>query len=275
MFETIVAIVTPFTHDNLIDFEALIRIIDNLIENGVDGIVVLGSTGECSSISDDERNLIYQFVTKYVNCRIKVILGVGSNSYEKTIKYIKMAENTNCDSLLIVTPYYVCPNQAGLIAYFNKILSNTGKDCILYNVKKRCGCELEPETVESLIVNHDNVIGLKQACGRYNDYINICNKFTNFKLYSGDDNLLLEAMNLNMHGIISVIGNAYPGELVELQYNGDKEWLDKICKAIYKYPSPTGIKGAMEVKELCSRNVRLPLVSLNDNEISEIQSICH
>lgn len=271
MFETIVALVTPFTENNLIDFEGLIACIDHQIDNGVDGIVVLGSTGECSAISDDERALIYHFVTKYVNKKVKVILGVGSNSYEKTLKNIKMAESTDCDALLIVAPYYVCPNQKGLEAYFDRVISSTSKNCILYNVKKRCGVELEPETVHHLLSKHDTIVALKQAGGNYEEYLYLRNIFTGFKLYSGDDQLLIKAIDLGLDGIISVIGNAYPAELVDIKYSRDEKWLKKICDCIYRYPSPTGIKAVMEMMKLCERNVRLPLVEIDENEFNEIQ----
>lgn len=270
MFENIVALITPFTEHNLIDFDAMINMIDNLIESGIDGVVVLGSTGECSSISDDERNLIYQFTTKYINGRLKVYLGVGSNSYEKTLKYLKMAENTKCDGVLIVTPYYVCPNQKGLIKYFESILENTKLNVLLYNVKRRCGVELEPKSVEKLMLKYSNIIGLKQAGGRYKDYLYLKEIQSNFKLYSGDDELLEEAYELNLDGIISVIGNGFPCELVDYYETRNEEWVDEICSLIYRYPSPCGIKALLELKGVCLRNVRLPLVPLNDEEMHEI-----
>lgn len=268
MFESMCALITPFNDDMQIDFKALSEIVERLINEQVDALVILGTTAETPTLNNEERWMLYNYITRYVNKRVKVYAGIGTNDTITSLRYLKMAMQANVDGLLIVTPYYNCPSQQGLYEHISTLAQNTNLPIILYNVKKRCGTELDVDTIIALVKKHKNIVGLKQAGGSYADYLKIKDVFKDFKLYSGDDNRLLEAMKINYDGIVSVAGNLYLPLIKRIVSNKDFQDEDDLKRFkdityyMYLETSPVPIKYAMSKFGYCTSTVRLPLTNL-------------
>lgn len=272
-FELIPALITPFTENNLIDFEALKQLALRLIEEGADGFVVLGTTGEAASLTLDERMMIIRFLRDLIPQTKSMIVGVGTNNLEETIRNIQMAKELGADAVLVVTPYYVCPNQEGLRAYFDAICKVCPLPIYLYNVKRRCGVELSPDSVEYLRKKHgDKIVGLKQACGNYLEYLYLKLLFPYFRLFSGDDNLMIEAKDLGLNGIITVVGNVKLTMMkAVLEEKKTKQEWEKLCEYLYKEPTPAPTKYIASKQGIGTERVRLPLVSISDNLRKELE----
>lgn len=205
-----VALVTPFDKNGKVNFFVLKHLIDYQIANGTKALVVLGTTGEASTISKSEREKIIKFSVCQAGGQIPVIVGTGSNSTEKAIEQTKQAETLGADGVLVVTPYYNKCNQEGLFLHFKQIAKATKLPIILYNVPSRTGVNILPSTLLNL-AKIKNIVGIKEASGNMSQIAEICHKKPpNFAVYSGDDLLTVPIMSLGSDGVISVTANAEP-----------------------------------------------------------------
>ena len=209
------AIITPLT-ENGIDFENFGRLIDWQIENGIDAVVVAGTTGEGSTLTDEEHRAAIKFAVERINGRVPVIAGTGSNDTAYAIELSRYAEESGANALLLVTPYYNKATQNGLIASFTAIADAVSIPCILYNVPIRTGCNLAPETIAKL-AEHENIVGIKEASGNLSQVAQIaalCGD--NLDIYSGNDDQNVPIMSLGGKGCISVLANIMPKETHEM-----------------------------------------------------------
>lgn len=271
-----VALITPFT-DGGLDIEALNNLIDFHLENSTQALVILGTTGEAATISFEEREEIIKNTVKRVDSRIPVIVGVGLNSTEASIKNTSQAEALGADGLLVVTPYYNKATQNGLIAHFEKIASSTSLPLILYNVPGRTGVNIAPSTV-AILSQVENIIGIKEASGDISQILEIKRLVPDdFKIYSGNDDQIVPIYSCGGHGVISVLANIIPREtqlMCKAFEVGDlKNSLNlqlsykKLIDLIFCEVNPIPVKAALAQMNMCNNLLRLPLTSMEvDNE---------
>ena len=269
-----VAIVTPFTDDNKVNFEELGRIIDDQIENGTDAIVICGTTGEGSTLTHEEHAETIDFAVKYTAKRIPVIAGTGSNDTDYAVKLSNEAEKSGVDGLLMVTPYYNKTSQAGLIKQYEYINDRVSTPIVLYNVPSRTGMTIKPETYLELS-KFKNIVATKEASGDISAVAQIaalCGD--NLDIYSGNDDQVTAIMSLGGKGVISVLSNVAPKiahDIPTLYLNGDYEgsrklqleWLD-LCNDLFVDVNPIPVKEAMNMIGWNVGNVRMPLVPMNE-----------
>lgn len=272
-----VALITPFTEKGAIDFAAVARIVDNLIDGGVDYILVLGTTGETPTLSTDERKALIRFVRDRVAGRVELMVGIGGNCTHDVVRTLREWDLEGYQAILSVNPYYNKPNQEGLYRHFKAISEASPLPVVLYNIPGRTGVNMTPETVARLANDCDNIIGIKEASGNREQMQRIkellSGKF-GFMLISGDDGLTVEAIKRGGVGVISVLGNAYPAEckeIVSLAQFGNIEEAEQKLKALeqmitllFEEGNPVGIKCALSIKNLCGDTVRLPLAEASD-----------
>ena len=224
IFGTGVALITPFNEDKTIDYTSLEKLINKVTEGGIDFLVVLGTTGEATSINESEKNELINFIVKLNNKRLPLVLGLGGNNTNKLINEINNTDLSNFDAILSVTPYYNKPSQKGLYHHYAEISKSSTIPIILYNVPSRTGVNMSPEITIQLANDFKNIISIKEASGDINQikYI-LKNKPKNFDVLSGDDGLTFEIIQNGGAGVISVIGQSNPVEfssLVKFTLNG-------------------------------------------------------
>lgn len=280
----ITAMITPFKEDLSIDFASCEKLVNHLVSNGSDSIVVAGTTGESPTLTHDEERELCKFVQKTANKKVKIILGAGSNCTKTAVEATKEAEKLGVDGVLSVVPYYNKPSQAGLIEHFSQIAKSTSLPIVLYNIPGRTGINMCPETIAKLAVKHKNIIGNKDASGDLettSKTIQLCPK--DFIVYSGDDSLTLPMLSVGALGVISVASHIVGNEIKDMinsflsgKVNDAKNIHHKLYplfKGLFMAPNPTCIKAALEVKGLCNSSLRLPLVKLNQAQLSELTAI--
>lgn len=266
-----IAIVTPFKTDKSIDFDALKNIVDFNIENGVNYIVISGTTGESTTVSADEKKQITKFIIKVVNNRVPLVLGIGGNDTLKLINEIKATDFTGLSGILSVAPYYSKPTQEGFYQHFKAISKICPVDIILYNVPGRTAKNMDAYTTLRLAKEFKNIVAVKEAANNMAQYYELLkNKPADFAVISGDDDLALGVTLAGGAGVISVIGQAMTkdfcamiqfgleGKVTEaykLHYK-----LMEIINLIFQENNPSGIKAVLEILNLCKAEVRLPLV---------------
>ena len=266
-----VALITPFTANEAVDFAAVAKIVDNLIAGGVDYILVLGTTGETPTLTTDERKALIRFVRDRVAGRVKLMVGVGGNCTRDVVTTLKKWDLSGYDAILSVNPYYNKPNQEGLYQHFKAIAEASPLPIMLYNIPGRTGVNMTPETIARLAKDFDNIIGVKEASGNLEQMEQVkALAPSNFLLVSGDDGLTVDVIKRGGVGVISVLANAYPAEtkeVVELALAGNIDEadeklkaLDGIIAALFEEGNPVGVKTTMGLKGVCSNTVRLPLV---------------
>ncbi len=276
-----VALVTPFDKNYQVDYYALEKVTDYVINKGVDYLVVQGTTGESVTVQENEKKKILTLV--YENRKDKpVVLGIGGNDTQKVILQFDLYDQDQYDAVLSVCPYYNKPTQQGMINHFSRIADRSPKPVILYNVPGRTGINLAASaTIE--LSKHPNIIGIKEASGDFAQCISIIkNTDPDFLLISGDDLLALPLIAVGAKGVISVIANALPKEMssivkngLEGQYEPAMQYLHKIseiCGLMFKEGNPAGVKGLMEIIGLCARQVRPPLMDASKNLMIELRS---
>lgn len=267
-----VALVTPFMENEAIDFAAVAKIVDNLIEGGVDYILVLGTTGETPTLSTDERKALIRFVRDRVAGRVKLMVGVGGNCTRDVVATLRSWDLRGYDAVLSVNPYYNKPTQEGLYQHFKAISEASPLPIMLYNIPGRTGVNMTPETIARLATDCDNIIGVKEASGNLEQMERVrALTPSDFLLISGDDGLNVEVIKRGGVGAISVLANAYPAETAEvihLALNGNTEEATKklellsgIISALFEEGNPVGVKTVLHLKGVCSDTMRLPLVS--------------
>ena len=282
IFGTGVALITPFNEDKTIDYSSLEKLINKVIKGGIDFLVVLGTTGEATSINKSEKNELINFIVKLNNKRLPLVLGLGGNNTNKLIKEINNTDLSNFDAILSVTPYYNKPSQKGLYHHYAEISKSSPIPIILYNVPSRTGVNLSPEITIQLANDFKNIISIKEASGDINQikYI-LKNKPKNFDVLSGDDGLTLEIIQNGGAGVISVIGQSNPEEfssLVKFALNGklsDAKLLHDKLYGLYHYlyseGNPSGVKAFLSLQGICKNYLRLPLAPISSKLFNDFK----
>ena len=265
------ALITPFK-DGKVDYAAFEAILEQQINAGIDALVVTGTTGESSTLTDREKRELYTTAVRAVRASgkaIPVIAGAGSNNTSRAMELSRMAEGVGCDGLLLVTPYYNKASQEGLVAHFIAIAEAVSLPIILYHVPARTGCSLTVDTCKKLS-DHPRIVGLKDATGQIGYTARVVAACGDaLPLYSGNDDTVIPILALGGHGVISVVSNLYPEVMVKLcraWREGDiltaasiQRRILPLCDALFCEVNPIPVKCAMALKGLCRDEVRLPL----------------
>lgn len=267
------AIITPFTAEGAVDYPALDRLLDFQIDNGTDAIIICGTTGESSTLSEAEHSDVIAHTVKYVNHRVPVIAGTGSNDTQTAIMLSKQAEDDGADAVLVVTPYYNKATQNGLKKHFKLIAEAIHVPVILYNVPSRTSCNIQPETAVWLARNVENIVAIKEASGNISQIghlFAIANG--DIDIYSGNDDQIVPLLSLGGKGVISVLSNIAPRqthEIVQKYHDGDVAGSAKmqleamnLINALFCEVNPIPVKKASELMNLCDGGVRLPLTEI-------------
>ncbi|AMA61753.1 MAG: 4-hydroxy-tetrahydrodipicolinate synthase [Kurthia gibsonii] len=271
------AMVTPFTKDGgMVDYKHLAGMIEHLIKTGTDTIVVLGTTGEVPTLSTEEKLDVLKYTVDQVNGRVPVIAGVGDNETYYSKIMAQKAEVAGVDGVMLVAPYYNKPNQRGIYAHFADIAQSVSVPVMLYNIPGRTGINIEPDTVAKLS-KIPNIQIIKEASGDLDQMTEILSLTDDdFTVYSGDDGITLPLLAAGGHGVISVAAHVV-GEDMQRMISLFKEGrhaeaakihqaLLPLIRALFAQPSPAPVKYALSKLGLCNENVRLPIVSLTDEE---------
>ncbi|HLO91776.1 MAG TPA: 4-hydroxy-tetrahydrodipicolinate synthase [Lentimicrobium sp.] len=269
-----VALVTPFHKQGTIDFGSFEKLIEYTISNGVDYLVVMGTTGESATLSKDEKKALIEFSKEVVNKRVPIVLGVGGNNTQEVVDHLKQIDEDGIDAILSVTPYYNKPTQRGLYLHFRQIACATPLPIILYNVPGRTSVNMKPETTIQLAAEFDNIIGIKEASGNFSQIMEIIRlRRPGFLVISGDDALTMPLIAAGANGVISVVANAYPASFSKMVKAGLKGKLDEareihykllpFIEALFADGSPGGIKAALEQMKIAANCLRLPIVKVN------------
>ncbi|MGN8816820.1 4-hydroxy-tetrahydrodipicolinate synthase [Oribacterium sp. HCP28S3_H8] len=271
-----VALITPFKADGSVDYDVLTQLIEEQIAGGTDAIIACGTTGEASTMSEEEHMDVVRFIINKVNHRIPVIAGTGSNSTETAVKLSKEAEEYGADGVLLVTPYYNKATQGGLIQHYTTIAKAISIPCILYNVPSRTGVTIQPETMAYLYNNVDNIAGMKDATGNISMTTKLMTMVDrDFMLYSGDDDEIVPILAVGGSGVISVLSNVAPRETHEIcqkWFDGDIEGSLQaqlkaypLIKALFNEVNPIPVKAAMNLQGKKVGGLRLPLTEAEDS----------
>ncbi|WP_341636319.1 4-hydroxy-tetrahydrodipicolinate synthase [Staphylococcus casei] len=276
-----VALTTPFTH-NEVDYDALRRHLKYLVENNAKSIVVNGTTAENPTLTEDEKEHILEVVVNYIDGRIPVIAGTGTNNTQKSIQASVRARELGADAIMLITPYYNKTNQRGLIEHFTTIANAVKLPVVLYNVPSRTNMTIEAETVETLSHN-EYIIAIKDATNDF-DYLKELKQrldLDNFALYSGNDDNVIDYFDNGGHGVISVVANVMPkafqalydnkqsGKDVESQFKSIQTVLDALSIDV----NPIPIKALTAIEGFGGYEVRLPLVPLEDDDRKVLESV--
>lgn len=278
-----VAIVTPFKDDKTIDFEKFENLLNFQIENGTDAIIVCGTTGEPSTMTEQEKLDLIKFCVEKVNKRVPVVCGAGTNNTAQSIDFCKKCEALGVDGLLIVTPYYNKTTQKGLIHHYKTIASNTTLPIILYNVPSRTGLNMMPKTVLELS-KIKNIVGIKEASGNISQVVEIaslCND--DFYIYSGNDNQILPILSIGGKGVVSVMANIIPKDthnIIKHFFDNNIEESKKLqlktvelSNTLFCEVSPIPVKTALELMGYGKANFRLPLVDMEEENIQILKKV--
>jgi len=270
-----VALITPFKTDLSVDFEALTRLVEHNISNGVEYLVISGTTGESVTITSEEKQAITQHIISVNNARVPLVLGIGGNNTQAVIDEIKTTDLSAIDAILSVSPYYSKPTQDGLYQHFKAVAESTSKPIILYNVPGRTSKNMLPETTLRLARDFNNIIAVKEAGNNVAQYLQLLkDKPSDFHIISGDDDLALGVTLAGGSGVISVIGQAFPkqfSEMIRLGIAGNAKDAYKIhydlmdvTGLIFSENNPAGIKAVLKALGISESFVRLPLVEASD-----------
>ncbi|MEM0142608.1 MAG: 4-hydroxy-tetrahydrodipicolinate synthase [Candidatus Parvarchaeum sp.] len=277
----ITALITPFDNKLEVDYEGFKKNIKFQIENGVTGIVPLGTTGESPTITENEFKDIVSTSVEVVQNKVPVIVGTGSNSTEKTVLTTKKAEELGADAALIITPYYNKPTQEGIYRHFEKISNNTELPIIIYNIASRTGVNIETKTMIRLS-NLRNVVGVKEASGNINQIADVIKQLPNdFIVISGDDSMTLPLISLGGHGVISVASNILPrmtSDMVKLALEGEiskarklNAYMIPIFRDLFIETNPIPVKTAMRMLGMPSGGFRLPLCDMTPQNMEKLR----
>ena len=276
------AIATPFTEDG-INFEEFKKLIEYQIEQGIDSIIVCGTTGESATMTNEERKSVIKFVVDTVNKRIPVIAGTGANNTKAAIELSKYAENIGADGLLIVTPYYNKTTQDGLVTHYSAIANQVSIPIILYNVPSRTGININPETCYELS-KIDNIVAIKEASGNISQIAKIASLCKDeLYIYSGNDDQVIPILSLGGIGVISVLSNIEPKFMHDMVINFLNNNFDQALKKqlkslplidmLFCEVNPIPIKEALNIVGYNYGITRLPLVKLTENNKEKLKKI--
>jgi 4-hydroxy-tetrahydrodipicolinate synthase len=284
MFEgTGVALVTPFTKENAVDFEALGKIIDTVIEGGADYLVSLGTTGETPTLTKEEKLQILDFTIVHNQNRVPVVVGIGDYNTQGLLDALAVYPMAHLSGILSVVPYYNKPSQEGIYQHFKTLAQATDKPIILYNVPGRTVTNILPETVIRLANDFKNIIAIKEASGNIAQCMElVAGVPAGFTVLSGDDNLILAQAAIGMKGVISVAANAYSKEFCAIVKHALHNEMDEARKLhygllnrinlLFAEGNPAGVKYALHLQGLCENTLRLPLVPASEGLQQKIKS---
>lgn len=278
------AIITPFTPQGDIDYTALGSLVEYWITNGVDFLVVLGTTGESVTLDKQEKKEVFEFVAQKTNGRVPVVLGIGGNNTKEVIDSLHHFDLSKAQGILSVSPYYNKPTQQGIYAHYAAFAAECPLPIILYNVPGRTGSNVLPSTTLKLAHEVENIVAVKEASGNMEQIMQIiADKPEGFNVLSGDDAITLPLLAAGADGVISVVANSHPKEfsdMVRLGLAGDFAKardlhypLLKIIEHLFVEGNPAGIKAVMKLKGLCGDSVRLPLVNISEGLYEKFERI--
>lgn len=281
--QVLTAMVTPFDQHGEVDFNAARTLVNYLIENGTDGLVVAGTTGESPTLTTEEKIALFKFVVEVSAGRVPVIAGTGSNNTRASISLTKLAEEAGVDGIMLVTPYYNKPSQEGLFQHFKAIAETTSLPVMLYNIPGRSVVNMSVETVVRLS-EISNIVAIKEASGNLDAMAEMISRTSDdFTLYSGDDGLTIPVLSIGGAGVVSVASHIIGNEMQEMinQFKNGRvqeaaishQRLLPIMKALFAAPNPTPVKAALNMQGVQVGGVRLPMVPLNDEEKSVLQKV--
>ncbi len=266
-----VALVTPFNSDSSIDFNSLEKVVNHVIEGGVNFLVALGSTGETPTLSREEQQQVLSFVVEKCNGRVPVVCGIAGNNTAEVVNNVKTYDLTGVSGILSASPHYNKPSQEGIYQHFKAIATATKLPIILYNVPGRTSSNMAPATVLRLANDFKNIIAIKEASGNLSQCMELVQgKPAHFAILSGDDDLFICQAAIGMEGVISVAANSYPKKfttMVNHLLSGDYaqgrelhyQLIDGI-RLLFAEGNPTGVKCTLDELGVCPAHVRLPLV---------------
>ncbi len=278
-----IALVTPFKNDLSVDTEALKRIVRYVIDGGVEYLVVLGTTAETATLSEDEKELVIQTIIQENKGQLPLVLGVGGNNTQEIVRQLKTLDLSAFSAILSVSPYYNKPTQEGIYQHFKAVAENSPIPIILYNVPGRTASNMLPSTVIRLANDFKNIIGIKEAAGDIVQAMKLIqNKPKDFLVISGDDMITLPMVLAGGSGVISVIGEGFPKEFSEMvrlglqarvqeAYALHYQLADSI-DMIFEQGNPAGIKEVFKHLKLSENTVRLPLVCVNQDLSERLKS---
>lgn len=276
------ALITPLT-ENGIDYELFGKLIDWQIDKGIDALVVCGTTGEASTLSDDEHRDAIAFASKRAAGRVPIIAGTGSNDTAYALDLTRCACEAGADAMLVVTPYYNKATQTGLIKMFTQIADFSSKPVILYNVPSRTGVNIEPTTYE-VLADHPNIVGIKEANGNLSKIVETMARVGDrLDLYSGNDDQIVPLLSLGGKGVISVLSNLLPYETSQMCkkfFTGDIKGAaamqmkyHTLIDALFCEVNPIPVKAAMAKMGWCENYLRLPLTPMEETKAQKMFAI--
>lgn len=277
-----VALVTPFKEDGAVNYEELKALVEYHIANKTDAIVICGTTGEASTMTEEEHMDVIAKCVEYVNKRIPVIAGTGSNCTATAIKLSKEAQSVGADALLVVTPYYNKATQKGLIQHYTSIANSVDLPIIMYNVPSRTGCNIQPATAVTLAKTCKNIVAIKEASGNIAQVVKLAQLAEGcIDIYSGNDDQVVPLLSLGGKGVISVTANIIPEDthdMVQKYLDGDVagslalqlKAID-LCDAMFCEVNPIPVKKAVELAGLCGGNVRMPMTEAEPASVEKIK----
>ncbi len=278
--QVLTAMVTPFDGNGEIDFPATKNLINYLIANGTEGLVISGTTGESPTLTEEEKVNLFKFTVDVVNGRVPVIAGTGSNNTKGSIELTILAEDVGVDGIMLVAPYYNNPSQEGLFQHFKTIAEVTSLPIMLYNVPGRSVVNISAETVIRLS-KIPNIVSIKEASGNLDAMVEIITHTPeDFSLYSGDDGLTIPVLSIGGVGVISVASHVIGNEMQTMighfksgniqEAARDHRRLLPMMKALFAAPNPSPVKAALNLKGISVGGVRLPMIPLNDEQLSSL-----
>ena len=274
------ALITPFKADKSVDYDALARLLDTQLTGFVDYIVVLGTTGEAVTMTEEEKKEVRQFIKEYVHGRLPLVLGVGGNNTAAVCESLRTMDLSGFSAILSVCPYYNKPNQEGLFRHFCAVAEASPIPVILYNVPGRTGVNLLPETVMRIYNAHpDKICGIKEASGNVEQIkhlIAISRQHAAFSVISGDDGIACELMEAGAAGLISVASNAFPEDFWHIVHDKNAALQAKyaeMIKLLFAEGNPVGIKALLAQKGLIENNLRLPLVPASEELSCQLSAV--
>ena len=271
-----VALITPFNNDKSVDYKGLEKLLDHVIIGGVDYMVLMGTTGENTALSQAEKIEVVDFCKKVNNGRLPIVLGIGGNNTAQVVSDIKSAKLEGVSAILSVSPSYNKPSQEGIYQHYKTITESTSLPIILYNVPGRTSSNILSETTLRLAHDFKNIVAIKEASGNMHQIMKIIkNKPSKFSVISGDDALTLPMIHTGAEGVISVIGLSHPkdfSEMVSFALSGDKKRANEIhyrlfdfYEPLYEEGNPVGVKACLELMGICKAVVRNPLVEASED----------
>jgi len=279
-----VAMVTPFSDDDSIDYNALGKLTKHLVNGGVEFLVVMGTTGENPTLTVQEQEAVLNYVSEVSEKKLPIVFGIGGNNTQAVINRIQKTDFTNIDAILSAAPYYNKPTQKGLYIHYKNISDASPVPVILYNVPGRTSVNISAETTLKLAGDFENIVAVKEASGNLNQVMQILkNKPADFTVLSGDDTYTMPYISLGMNGVISVTANAYPKQFSDMvraalinDIKKSRELHYKLLdftNAIFSEGNPGGVKAALEILGICKKYVRLPLASVSKETYSNIKNL--